>query len=144
MNTALRNYKQLITVTTKILIINGAFLTGLLCCRLGAVTQTPLTRCLLSVSQTDMRLADTHIYTYSHTKSLTPICTARLTLPDYGNRLSPRKTTDFPPKHGNTYPYKCTYTHRHTQQGFVSGEAPNCVALLEKWTLFYPLFTCRP
>lgn len=86
-------------------------------------------------------ISDTHTaHTYIHTKSLTPFCTARLTLLDYGNRLSPRKTADFPLKHGNTHPHN---THTHTELGCgVSGEAPNCAALLEKWTLFYPLFTC--
>lgn len=33
-------------------------------------------------------ISDTHRHTLTHTKSLTPICTVRLTLQDYGNRLS--------------------------------------------------------
>lgn len=45
----------------------------------------------------------TYPYTHIHTKSLTPICTARLTLPDYGNRLSPRKTADFSLKRRNVH-----------------------------------------
>ena len=37
-----------------------------------------------------------------------------------------------------------TLTQKRTQPGRgVSGEAPNCAALLETRTLFYPHFTCR-
>lgn len=116
------------------------------CSQLCAATQTPLTRCLLSVSQTDMQLSDTHTHTHIHphihphkvpyahlySKAYTP-----------GLRKSPftKKDGRFSTKAWKHLP---SQTHTHAQQGLgVSGEALNCAALLEKWTLFYPLFTCR-
>lgn len=79
-----------------------------------------------------------HLHAFTHTKSLTPICTKRLILPDYGNRLSPMcwQEADFF--------YQSTKNPMNTEQDYsLSGDAPNCAPLLEKWTLLYRLFTCQ-
>lgn len=61
-------------------------------------------------------------HTHTHTRSLTPICTARLTLPDYGNRLSPMcrqegrfstKAWKHSPSHKNTHSRAMECQGRH-------------------------------
>lgn len=61
-------------------------------------------------------------FSHTHTKSLTPICTAKLTLPDYGNRLSPMcrqegrfstKAWEHSPSHKNTHSRAVECQGRH-------------------------------
>lgn len=67
------------------------------------------TPCPLSCTQADMKHSAViiHRHTHVHTKSLTPICKVRLTLPDYGNSLFANAPADM--QEERFYGYVCCF-----------------------------------